>query len=68
MEEVRIFKKQNQKLDRMEVLGNTLIKLFFNSSLRFDGMEFVATLVCLHHSDHDFALVYMTKQKLKNSV
>lgn len=40
-----------------EVLGNTLMELFFDSSLRYDEIELVATLVCSHQSDRHFPLV-----------
>lgn len=67
VKEVWIFKKQNQEVDRKEMLGNTLIELFFDSSLRFNEIELVDTWVCSHQSDCHFTLVLMTKQKLKNS-
>lgn len=43
--------KNNQKLDKMEVLGNILMELFFDSSLRFDEIELVASLMCLYQSE-----------------
>lgn len=58
MEEVRLLKKQTQNLDKLEVLGNTLIELFFHSSVRFEEIELkVTTLVFLQWSNHYFVVV-----------
>lgn len=58
VEEVRLLKKQTQNLDKLEVLGNTLIELFFHSSVRFEEIELkVTTFGFSQWSNHHFVVV-----------